>query len=245
MTGLVVGGLLDPLGQLQATRSSQDQLPGAGDAGGETFGNGSGRPSESPPQLLPAGPSAARSLGAALITGSLFAAAAQRFGAHLVLMPYCAFFAALVVVSTTDLSHGVVPRRLVYPAMGVLGGLLVVVGAADGEWHRLGTAAVGAAAAAGVLFVIWWLVPRGMGFGDVRLSALIGLATGWIGLLATYVALATAFIAGLLIGTATMGLRGIGRRTVRIPFAPALALGAIIAVFWGAPIVQAVFHRTL
>ncbi len=242
MTGLVVGGLLDPLGQREAERSSEEQHARGGDSRGRPVVDSAGR--GPPPQLLPAGPSTARMLGAALVTGGLFAGAANRFGAHLALVPYCVFFAVLVLVSTTDLSHGVIPRRLVYPALGALVCLLVAAAAADAEWHRLGSAAVGAAAAFAVLFVIWWLAPRGMGFGDVRLSALIGLATGWLGLLATYVALASAFVVGLLFGIATAGLPRTGR-TVRIPFAPALAVGAIAAVFWGVPIVQAVFHRTL
>lgn len=242
MAGLVVGALFDPLGQREAERSDHRQHRPAGDRGGRPVVNGGGR--VSPPRLLPAGPSAARNLGAALVTGGLFAGSAHRFGAHLVLLPYCGFFSVLVVVSTTDLSHGVIPRRLVYPALGTLGVLFAVVAAADGERHWLGSAVVGTAAAFAALFVIWWLAPRGMGFGDVRLSALIGLATGWIGLLATYVALASAFVFGLLFGIAVMGLSGLGR-TVRIPFAPALAVGAIVAVFWGAPIVQAVFHRTI
>jgi leader peptidase (prepilin peptidase)/N-methyltransferase len=108
----------------------------------------------------------------------------------------------------------------------------------------LATAAIGAAAAFAVLFAIWWLAPRGIGFGDVRLAALIGLATGWIGLIAVYVAVVAAFILGLLGGVATTLLGGTGRRT-RIPFAPALAAGAVVAVLWGAPIVQAIFHRPI
>jgi leader peptidase (prepilin peptidase)/N-methyltransferase len=159
-----------------------------------------------------------------------------------VLVPFTLFFSVLVVVSSTDLSHGLIPRRLVYPAFVGILVLLVAVAAVDGEWRRLINAGIGAAASFAVLFAIWWLAPRGIGFGDVRLSALIGLATGWIGLLDVYVAVASAFILGLVIGITISALRGTGRRT-RIPFAPALAAGAIVAVLWGAPIVQAVLHR--
>jgi leader peptidase (prepilin peptidase)/N-methyltransferase len=245
-SGLVAGALLDPLGQRLAERSSREHrsepLELAEPA--QPVVKGAARESGWTPQLLPVGFSPIRSVGASLVTAGLFAGAAHRFGAHPVLVPFCVFFAALVVVSTTDLSHGLIPRLLVYPAMAALAGLLVAVAGADGQWHRLGNAGIGAAAAFVVLFVIWWLAPRGMGFGDVRLSALIGLATGWIGLLDTYVALVSAFVFGLLFGVVTAGLLGIGRK-VRIPFAPALALGAIVAVFWGAPIVQSVLHRTI
>jgi leader peptidase (prepilin peptidase)/N-methyltransferase len=241
--GLAAGGLLDPLGQRLAERSVRQQPRGDEAAGGPSAASSLGI-SAQPPRLLPAGVSPLRTVGASLVTGILAGGGAYRFGAHVVLVPFIVFFSALVVVSTTDLTHGLIPRRLVYPALAAMVGLLVAVAAADGEWHRLGTAAIGAAAAFAALFVMWWLAPRGIGFGDVRLSALIGLATGWIGLLDVYVAVVSAFILGLLGGLATIGLRGADRRT-RIPFAPALAAGAVVAVFWGAPIVQATFHRPI
>jgi leader peptidase (prepilin peptidase)/N-methyltransferase len=271
LTGVVLGGLLDPLGQRLAERSLRDQLRGnqatpspsaqgsVGDpelsspgdmevgeieVGDMEAGDMESGDMEQPPHLLPAGVSPVRTVGAALVTGALVAGGANQFGAHLVVVPFAVFFSALVVVSTTDLSHGLIPRRLVYPALATVAALFVVIAGVDGEGHRLWTAGIGAVATFAVLFVIWWLAPRGIGFGDVRLSALIGLATGWIGLLDVYVAVVSGFVVGLLFGIATMGLRGTGRRT-RIPFAPALAAGAIVAVFWGAPIVQAVFHRTI
>lgn len=241
MTGLVVGGLLDPLGQRLVERSVDEQRRRDEAAGGLSAAS-SADDSARPPRLLPVGVSPVRTAGAAVVTGVLTAGGANRFGAHLVLVPFTVFFSVLVVVSTIDLSHGLISRRLVYPGLAAVLGLLVAVAAVDGQWHRLATAGIGAVVAFAVLFVIWWLAPRGIGFGDVRLSALIGLATGWIGLLEVYVAFVSAFILGLLGGVATTVLRGTGRRT-RIPFAPALAAGAIVAVLWGAPIVQAIFHR--
>ena len=256
LTGVVMGGLLDPLGQWLAERSLRDQLLGNQATPSPSAQGSVGDPvlssvrdmevgdMDQPPHLLPAGVCPVRTIGAALVTGSLVAGGANQFGAHLVVVPFAVFFSALVVVSTTDLSHGLIPRRLVYAALAMVAALFVVVAGVDGEGHRLWTAGIGAVATFAVLFVIWWLAPRGIGFGDVRLSAFIGLATGWIGLLDVYVAVVSGFILGLLFGIGTMGLRGTGRKT-RIPFAPALAAGAIVAVFWGAPIVQAVFHRTI
>ncbi len=241
VAGLVMGGLLDPLGQRLAQRSIDEQHRRAAASGGPTPASPADD-SAQPPRLLPVGASPARTVGASVVTGVLAAGGANRFGAHFVLVPFTIFFAVLVVVSTTDLTHGLIPRRLVYPGLAAILGLLAAVAAVDGQWHRLATAGVGALASFATLFVIWWLAPRGIGFGDVRLSALVGLATGWIGLLDVYVAVVSAFIVGLLGGLVTMVLRGTGRRT-RIPFAPALGAGAIVAVLWGAPIVQAVFHR--
>jgi leader peptidase (prepilin peptidase)/N-methyltransferase len=251
LTGVVLGGLLDPLGQRLAERSLGEQRRGVQATPSPSAQGSVGDPVQSslgdveqPPHLLPAGVSPVRTIGAALVTGALVAGGANQFDAHLVVVPFAVFFSALVVLSTTDLSHGLIPRRLVYAALATVAALFILVAGVDGEWHRLWNAGTGAVATFAVLFVVWWLAPRGIGFGDVRLSALIGLATGWIGLLDVYVALVCGFILGLLFGIGTMGLRGTGRRT-RIPFAPALAAGAVVAVFWGAPIVQAVFHRTI
>ncbi len=69
--------------------------------------------------LLTAGRSPWRQGGAALTTGALFGAAADHFGRHLVLAPYCVFFAMLVVISVTDLTHRLVPRRAIYGAMAL------------------------------------------------------------------------------------------------------------------------------
>ncbi|HXA31222.1 MAG TPA: A24 family peptidase [Acidimicrobiales bacterium] len=245
VTGLVAGGLLDPVGQRLAERSAHEQRRRDEAAGLSAARAASSAGDQAQPtRLLPVGVSPVRTAGAAVVTGVLAAGGASRFGAHFVLVPFIVFFSVLVVVSTTDLSHGLIPRRLVYPGLAVISGLLVVAAAVDGQWHRLATAGIGAVAAFAVLFLIWWLAPRGIGFGDVRLAALIGLATGWIGLLDVYVALVAAFIAGLLGGVATIVMGGTGGQT-RIPFAPALAAGAIVAVFWGAPIALAVFHRPI
>ncbi|HEX4245635.1 MAG TPA: A24 family peptidase [Acidimicrobiales bacterium] len=243
VTGLVAGALLDPLGQRLAEHSRRTQRRKDEAAAVVPAGTPAGHETE-PPQLLPVGVSPVRTAGAALVTAALVGGAAARFGPHLTLVPFSLFFCVLVAVSTTDLSHGLIPRRLVYPAFVAIFWLLALVAAVDGEWHRLASAGVGAAVTFAVLFVLWWLAPRGIGFGDVRLSALIGLATGWIGLLDVYVGVVSGFILGLLFGIGTMAVRGSGRR-VRIPFAPALAGGAVVAVFWGAPIVHTVFHGTL
>ena len=52
-----------------------------------------------------------------MLTAALFGAAAAHFGRDLVLAPFCVFFAMLVAVSVTDLSHRLVPRRLLYAAL--------------------------------------------------------------------------------------------------------------------------------
>ena len=162
----------------------------------------------------------------------VFGGAAAHFGRDLVLAPFCVFFAMLVVVSVTDLSHRLVPRRLIYAALALIVPLLVASAAVDHRWHGLTGAVIAGAVAFGIFFGIWWFVPRGMGFGDVRLAGAIGLTVGYLSLLHAYVAFLAGFVVGMVFGLVMMVVSSAGRKT-RIPFAPSLAVGAVIAVLLG------------
>ena len=197
-------------------------------------------PGAAVPHLVPAGRSVPRTVAAAVATGALWAGSAARFGAHAVLGAYLVFFALLVAVALTDLSTRLVPRRLVYPCAGLMAAFFLIAAAVDHSTSHLSGAAIGGAVACGAFFVVWWFVPRGMGFGDVRLAGVIGIATGWLSLLHAYAAFFVGFMAGLVFGLVAIAASGGGRRT-RIPFAPALAVGAVVGVFWGGPMVRAVF----
>jgi leader peptidase (prepilin peptidase)/N-methyltransferase len=105
----------------------------------------------------------------------------------------------------------------------------------------LARAAIGGAVAFGAFLAIHLAVPRGMGFGDVRLAGLLGFATGWLGLGHTFVGFFAAFVLGAVIGMAAMAVSGAGRKT-RIPFGPFLAAGAVVTVLWGSPVAHALFH---
>ncbi|HZM53487.1 MAG TPA: prepilin peptidase [Acidimicrobiales bacterium] len=191
--------------------------------------------------LLPSGRSPGRRVGSAIVTGGLFGAAADHFGADLVLAPFCVFFAMLVAVSVTDLSHRLVPRHLLYPALALIVPLLAATSAVDHGWHSLVGSAIAGAVAFGIFFLIWWFIPRGMGFGDVRLAGVIGLTVGYLSLLHAYVAFLAGFVVGMVFGVVMMVVSSTGRKT-RIPFAPSLAVGAVIAVFWGGHLAQSLFH---
>ena len=160
---------------------------------------------------------------------------------HLVLAPYCVFFAMLVTISVTDLTHRLVPRRLVYGGMALIVPLLVATAGLAGTWHDLVGSVVAGAVAFGLFFVVWWFVPRGMGFGDVRLGGAIGFTVGYLSLLHAYVAFLAGFVVGMLFGLVVMAVSSSGRRT-RIPFAPSLAAGAVIAVLWGGHLAHGLFH---
>ncbi len=272
VAGLFIGGALDPIGQRLADRSRIDderrraQRLSANDAAGaRADGRGSAvehleeavqdawvlaesDDSDDPEpadrtvrNLLPSGPAPARTLTAALVTGALLGAAAAHFGRHLILAPFCVFFAMLVVVSVTDLTHRLVPRRLIYWAMALIVPLLVASAATDHVWHSVTGSVIAGAVAFALFFTIWWFIPRGMGFGDVRLAGAIGLTVGYLSLLHAYVSFLAGFVIGMLFGLVMMVVSSAGRKT-RIPFAPSLAAGAVVAVFWGGHLAQSLFH---
>ena len=197
-------------------------------AGAPTAGARS--PGDATTTVVPAGAPAVLEAGAvALVTAAACALAAVRLGAVPQLAAYCVLAGALVVVSVTDLRTGLVPRRIVYVAVAAVGAALLAASATDHAWRPM-VDALGGGAIAFVLFgVVWWISPKAMGFGDVRLAGLCGGALGWLGFAALYLGFLAAFVAGALFGVAVLSTRG--RR--RFPFAPALALGTMFGVLWG------------
>ncbi|MGH8994900.1 MAG: prepilin peptidase [Acidimicrobiales bacterium] len=135
----------------------------------------------------------------------------------------------LVAISAVDLRTGLVPRALLYPTLVLTATGLLAASAADGHWGGLVGAAVGAVGAFGVFGAVWWLFPKGMGFGDVRLAGLLGIALGWLGFRPLYLGFLAAFVFGVVFGLCNLVVRG----TSRFPFAPALSAGAMVGVLWG------------
>jgi len=167
---------------------------------------------------------------------------AARLGDDIALAPFVLFGIALVMISAVDVERFLIPNRIVYPTLALVGPLLVVSSAVDDRWGSLGRAAIAGAAAFVGFFLVHVVVPRGMGFGDVRLAGLIGLVTGWLGLGHAFVAFMAGFVLGAVIGIVVMLVTGGGRKT-RVPFGPFLSVGAVVAVLWGGPLAGALFHH--
>lgn len=187
-------------------------------------------------------PLALRPVLLALVSGAVLGAMAARLGPDPVLPAFLVLGAALVAVSAVDLERLIIPNRIVYPAGAALAVLLVAGSAADGRWTALGWAAVGGGAAFGAFFAVHLAVPRGMGFGDVRLAALVGMATGWLSPGRVFVAFLLAFFIGAVVGLVVMAASGQGRRT-RVPFGPFMATGCVLAVLVGGPLARVLLHH--
>lgn len=141
-----------------------------------------------------------------------------------------------------------IARRVVrVPELLTLGGLLVSVGLGGSGFGPGPIVMVQGALAAGgavalLAGVYWWLRgddaeedapfdPAAMGFGDVKLAAVIGAFLGWERLL---VAVVVAVFAGALLGLVQLALK----RENRLKFGPYLALGAVVALIWGGAVVE-------
>ena len=103
-----------------------------------------------------------------------------------------------------------------------------------GDLLRAGLAALASFAVFNIIHIV---SPGGMGYGDVRLSALIGLYLGYLDWGRVYAAFLVGFLLGAVIGVALMLFGKAGRKTA-IPFGPFMAAGAIVVSLWGGPIVR-------
>jgi leader peptidase (prepilin peptidase)/N-methyltransferase len=137
-----------------------------------------------------------------LLTAIVFAAVGARFHSNIVVTALLVLAAALIALSLIDLDHLLLPNRVIYPAAAITIPLFVLAAAVDHEWTALGRAALGGLIAFAVFFVIWFVAPRAMGYGDVRLSALLGFAAAFFGWQVLAVALFVPFLLGSFGGIA-------------------------------------------
>ncbi len=128
----------------------------------------------------------------------------------------------LVVITRTDLEHRIIPNLVVLP--GTVGMLVLrTVDDLTPEWI------ISAAATGLVFFVIVLVNPAGLGMGDVKLSAFLGAGLGVLVLPALFVG----FFAALVPVVAMVVRHGRRARKKAIPLGPFLALGGVVALFWG------------
>lgn len=139
--------------------------------------------------------------------------------------------AVLVPVALIDLDRRIIPNKITAPAAVAALALGLLVDPA-GEPERL----IAGVAAGGFLLLAALAHPGGMGMGDVKLAAVLGLFLGR----EVAVALLAAFLAGTLVGAVVLGRKGMrdGRKTA-VPFGPFLALGGLVAALAGGPLIDA------
>lgn len=182
-----------------------------------------------------AAPISARYPMVEILTGVAWVAVALRFGWSWTLPAELVLVTGLIGLAFIDFDHLKLPRVIVWPLGIAVLALLVMAAGVQGTWHRLLIALICAAVEFAVLFAINFASPRALGFGDVRLSPVLGLALGWVGWRYAFWGFLGANLLGAVVGLALIAASRAGRRTP-IPFGVFLALGAFAAMLYPGPI---------
>jgi leader peptidase (prepilin peptidase)/N-methyltransferase len=170
-------------------------------------------------------------------TGVLFAAVGARYAHTWALPAFLVLTATLIAISAIDLEHFIIPNRIVYPVGFASVILLAGAAAIEHRWTPFERSLLGGLAAFTFFLVLHLVVPQGMGFGDVRLSFVLGLFLGWLGWGEVFGGLFAGFLLGAVIGMLLIALGGRDRKQ-HIPFGPFLAAGTMIFVLFGVQLVS-------
>jgi leader peptidase (prepilin peptidase)/N-methyltransferase len=172
------------------------------------------------------------------MTGFLSLALFIRYGPSYQYLLFLIFVAALVTISFIDLDYQIIPDVISIPGIGAGFAATLLLGQIS--WVD---SLVGIAAGGGSLYLVGigyksLTGKEGMGFGDVKLLAMIGAWMGWRPLLLTIL---ISPLSGAVIGTGFLLFSGQSARS-RIPFGPFLSLGALVVFFFGPQLTRWYFN---
>jgi leader peptidase (prepilin peptidase)/N-methyltransferase len=164
-----------------------------------------------------------------LCTAVVFGFLAARYGltGHMLLLSL--YLSILILITVIDLEHRLVLNRVIVPAI-----LLALIAGPFTPGLNWRTVLVGGLVGFGLFYLAAVLYPGGMGAGDVKLAAFIGLITGFPVIV---LALLVTILAGGVISLLLIVTRLRSRRDF-IPYGPFLVIGGVFALLWGRPIVD-------
>jgi leader peptidase (prepilin peptidase) / N-methyltransferase len=136
-----------------------------------------------------------------------------------------------VVLAYVDWRTRLLPTRIIAPSYAIVALLAVLASVLAVDWDSLLRAFMGWVVAGGLFFLLWFIYPKGMGYGDVRLSGVLGIALGWLGWAELLVGVYSGFLLGALGGGALAVLRVVDRK--HYPFGPFMLVGAVVGVLVG------------
>jgi leader peptidase (prepilin peptidase)/N-methyltransferase len=171
-------------------------------------------------------------------TAAMFVAVTARLHAlgQLPAVPAYLYFAGLgLALALIDLDTRRLPNTLVLPSYPVLAVLFAVPAWAQHDGWSLARAAIGGGALYAFFFAVAFIYPAGMGFGDVKLSGLVGAVLAYLSWATLIVGAFAGFLLGSVLGIALIAL-GRGDRKTAIPFGPFMIAGAVLALFIAEPI---------
>lgn len=170
-----------------------------------------------------------------LLNGFFAVCVFLKFGFTLQTPVYYAFVAVLVLITFIDIDHQIIPDVISLPGIP-----LFMLGAMVIPSMSLKASLIGGLLGGGILMGVakgYWLLTRreGMGGGDIKLLAMIGVLIGWQGVFFTVF---TSSAAGTLAGLMVMAWTRNRDMKIAIPYGPFLALGAILYIFFGPALIH-------
>jgi leader peptidase (prepilin peptidase)/N-methyltransferase len=139
-----------------------------------------------------------------------------------------------VVLAYVDAQTRLLPTRIIAPTYAVLVACLVVAALLENDpVDHLVRTSLGWLAFGGFYLVLHLVYPRGLGYGDVRLSGLLGLGLGYLGWAEVLVGMYAGFFLGAVGGGLLSALKIVDRK--RYPFGPFMLAGALVGLLWGEP----------
>ena len=164
-----------------------------------------------------------------IATAVLFVVSYLTFGFTVELVVALLFVSLLVIINVSDIAYMLIPDKILLFFLPLLV-VARIFSPLEPWWDSI----LGAVIGFGILLLIAVISKGGMGGGDIKLFFLIGLVLGTVNTLLT---LFLASLIGMIVGIVVLKVRGQGRKTP-IPFGPSIALGAVIAYFYGADLVE-------
>ena len=165
-------------------------------------------------------------------TATLFAGTAARVGYRADLPALLVLVAGLFALAVIDAEFLILPKRIIYMVLGLQVISLVAAATDQGQWRRLFVAAIVGAIWFVFFFTMNAVSPRALGFGDVRLSLVLGFGLGWLGVDYAILGFFVANLVGAVTGIALIATKRMNRRQP-IPYGVFLAIGAYVAIFAG------------
>ena len=164
-----------------------------------------------------------------IVTALLFALCYMKFGFTAELAVALLFVSLLVIINVSDLAYMIIPNKILLFFLPLL-----VIGRIVSPLEPWWDGVLGAVVGFGLLLLIAIVSKGGMGGGDIKLFFLIGLVLGTIHTLLT---LFLASVVGMIVGIIVLKVRGQGRKTP-VPFGPSIAIGALMAYFYGDQLIE-------
>ena len=164
-----------------------------------------------------------------IVTALLFALCYMKFGFTAELAVALLFVSLLVIINVSDIAYMLIPNKILLFFLPLLI-IARIISPLEPWWDSL----IGAIVGFGILLLIAVVSKGGMGGGNIKLFFLIGFV---LGIIHTLLTLFLASVVGMIIGLIVLKVRGQGRKTP-IPFGPSIAVGTLIAYFYGNQLIE-------